>query len=412
VKNSAIFRCIYALVVFSMLLMPLSSCRTGTSGTTDTSTGPLSGETTELDGTSSVTTADEETTDGTTTKAEGTTAVPDTTKAPDTTNPPLTETVYKTAENASKLKIIGRSSTLSTGITSDWSASGIEFSAVCKDKVKVKVNAAGSTYYTVYVDGERQSKRFFASGATELTIAQDLPEGLHTFRILKQSHVYHSLSVIESITVKGSLSEPPSNKKHYIEFIGDSITCGYGVIFDKLETGINYGTYEYADATSAFGFLTAEALDADWSLFSVSGWGISCNDVTIPQIYDKTNWRRNTTAYSFSRKADLVIINLGTNDYSKSITAEKFKEDAKAFITSIKQKNNNPSIVWVYNMMNDGHATAIKQTIFEMGGEGAGLYTLSLVRDRNGGGNHPSLAGHNTAASTLTAFIKSKNLLK
>jgi hypothetical protein len=61
-----------------------------------------------------------------------------------------------------------------------------------------------------------------------------------------------------------------------------------------------------------------------------------------------------------------------------------------------------------------GKGTAIQtalSTIAELGGESAGIYTVTLPGDSAGQSSHPSAQANASAADTLTAFIRSKNLL-
>ena len=89
-----------------------------------------------------------------------------------------------------KVKVIGRSMKTESGITCDWTASGIEFTAECEGEVSVGVTVtkaassySGDCYFTVFVDGERSPQRLEAKvGDNELTLASGLPKGVHTFR--------------------------------------------------------------------------------------------------------------------------------------------------------------------------------------------------------------------------------------
>ncbi|MBR2432015.1 MAG: hypothetical protein IKB23_03775, partial [Clostridia bacterium] len=88
------------------------------------------------------------------------------------------QTEYKFVDIKDKVKVYGRSSNFITGIDCDFSGSGIEFNAELSGDVSVKVNSSGGSYYTLYIDGERQEKRLeFADGTGEYVIAEDLAKG-------------------------------------------------------------------------------------------------------------------------------------------------------------------------------------------------------------------------------------------
>ena len=136
---------------------------------------------------------------------------------------------------------------------------------------------------------------------------------------------------IKEIRCVGSAIKPTEKKDMLIEFIGDSITCGYGI--DDPDKDHHFVTAT-EDVTKAYAYLTAKTLDADYSMLSFSGYGIisgyTDNDnkvsaQTVPQFYTKLgySWGKNgdfspqESEWEFSgRQPDLVVVNLGTNDES------------------------------------------------------------------------------------------------
>ncbi len=320
----------------------------------------------------------------------------------------------------SRFKPVGRTSIQGTSLGADWSGSGVEFSANCKNDVKItltikKISSyeAGS-YFTVYVDGVRQEERFLAKeGTTELTIATGLAEGDHTFGIYKQAHNVHCLVNYDKLTVEGKLNEKPADRDLYIEFIGDSITAGYGTYSAE---GTTQQYFPYSDGTQSYAFFTAEKLNADYSLLARCSWGILAvkEGENLPDVYKYICYNRNKDLYNFetARKPDVIVVNLGTNDYSKGMVNNAFKEKTVEFIADLRAKNGQDvPIVFVFGMMNNtGYAYTMK-AVREAGGEANKLYTLELPKDTSGGGNHPSVEGQMKAADKLTEFIQTKVLV-
>jgi hypothetical protein len=148
-------------------------------------------------------------------------------------------------EVVDSLKLLGRNTVTSNGIICDHSASGIEFCAYIEGEVRLSVSVSArvtpagayeaNTYYTVYVDGVRQEKRFnVASGEVTLTIANFEEGGVHTIRILKQTESQNSLSILKSLKFKGYFEEAPAEKELFIEYVnlwgiicGDLELCSY-----------------------------------------------------------------------------------------------------------------------------------------------------------------------------------------
>ena len=190
------------------------------------------------------------------------------TQKPTATEEVIVGTPIDLLGNEDKIKIIGRYQTTASGIASDFTASGIEFRGVMKGKVYVDIRCHDLTFFTVFVDGVRQSKRYEVKAgrnATTLTVANfGETSGEHTIRVLKQTESKFSLAEFRRITIDGELSAPPENNELYIEFIGDSLTCGLGNL--ATPTTSSASTARYEDGTYGYAFLTAEALGADYSI--------------------------------------------------------------------------------------------------------------------------------------------------
>ena len=318
------------------------------------------------------------------------------------------------ANNLTSLKVFGRSMVEGTGITCDFTASGIEFNAYIHDKLCLNVTASKDTYFTGYVDGVRSDTRFYApAGTTTLNLADFRTSGSHNIRILKQTEAQNSLCVLNYLQFDGQFEQAPAEKNAYIEFIGDSITCGYGNLC--ANGAANPGTALNQDGTQTFAFNAAESLNADFSMVSCSGIGVAVGYRTFTEdaFFAKQSYYRNqTTAYAPARTPDLVVINLGTNDQSKGADSETFKQKAVELINLVRTTYGaDVKIVWAYNMMKSGMSAEVAQVIEALGGESAGLYMCELPRNTAGGGGHPSLEAQISAAAVLTQFIQSKGLL-
>ena len=323
---------------------------------------------------------------------------------------------YLLADHKDRVKIYGRSFELVRGIACDYSGSGIEFKARVSGDVVIKVESESVSYYTLYINGERQEKRLsFANGTAEYTIAEDLAAGEYTFKLVKQTQAPHSLSVILSLKINGALLERPADNDLLIEFIGDSITCGYALIDGY--TNDNAGAAAYMDASKSYAYLAAQKLGADHSLMSFSGWAVlpsapGVENGCVPAVYGKTSYRRGEAAYAPDRTADIVVIHLGTNDlYSRDAYDDDFVKAAKEFIADVKKMNPNAKIVWAYGSMMSGSNLPtfkgkVNTIINDLGGEAAGFYSVQLPTDTSGGRNHPSVAAQEKSATTLADFIR------
>ncbi len=324
------------------------------------------------------------------------------------------------------VKAHGRTQVTNRGITCDFSATGIEFTAKTKGKITLTViclnqavesNKNDDIYFTVYIDGVRSATRLkaYKNSTTTLTLADFSTEGTHTIKVLKQSEIKNGLCFLSAINFKGEFGDRPADADKYIEFIGDSITSGYGNLASNGTEPA--GDTDYKDATQAYSYLTAEALGADHSLVSCGGVGItgSWRPMVAMDLYTKQSYYRNQEA-SFTpvRTPDLVVINLGTNDQSKAANTTQYKADVKALIAKVQQYYGaDVKIVWVYGMMGDGYGSYALEAINELktNGNGDNIYSVRLSQNNAGAANHPIAAAHKTAANELVSFISSNNLL-
>ena len=76
---------------------------------------------------------------------------------------------YVLKDVADRLKFLGRASVAGNGVACDLTASGIEFDAFMQDQFSFTVSCSEITYFTVFVDGVRQEKRYEAKGDFQKT---------------------------------------------------------------------------------------------------------------------------------------------------------------------------------------------------------------------------------------------------
>ena len=104
----------------------------------------------------------------------------------------------------------------------------------------------------------------------------------------------------------------PAKSDLKIEFVGDSITAGYGVLGNKGDAW----SVTNSDCTGSYAYLTAQKLDADYSVVAWSGictkaymWA----NINMDNLYKRVS-NSNTAQYAFDFSPDVVVLNLGTNE--------------------------------------------------------------------------------------------------
>jgi lysophospholipase L1-like esterase len=172
-------------------------------------------------------------------------------------------------------------------------------------------------WWTVVVDGQVQAPLTTSPGEQSYTLATGLPAGEHTIEVYRRTEGSFGPSIIGEVALEGELLPPPAVTRR-MEVIGDSITCGYG----------NEGPDKFCNFSAdtenhylAYGPVAARLVGAEIVTVAWSGKGVVNNygDDTfepLPQIYDRTLASDPGIAWDFSWQPDVVVINLGTNDFS------------------------------------------------------------------------------------------------
>ena len=336
--------------------------------------------------------------------------------------PPVENAFYSIFENQDYIKQIGRTRFYFGNLAVDWTASGMEFEYQGYGDLSIKMEKTGDTKSVALlavVDGTEHNITVDKQGVNTYSIATDLPEGVHHVLIRRKTAVENAavgrLLTFNEIQMTGRFLERPEDNTYKVAFIGDSITCGVGVP--------NYNGL----LTYAVDLCTRESFDYD--VCSVSGIGVyrstskhNGTENTMTKYYPYFNYYRSATLpYAPDRKADLVIVNLNTNDYntgkSKTASTEEagYKTALKTLISEIREiHGQNVKIVWVVGMMIDQDARNnkwLKDVFDELGGESAGLYRILVATNTSGQDGHPELASHTAVSKALSALIRNKGLL-
>jgi carbohydrate esterase-like protein/GDSL-like lipase/acylhydrolase family protein len=295
-------------------------------------------------------------------------------------------------------------------------------------RVYAYISNPGEHNYLQYeLDGVYQ-KRIRMEGNNRLpVIVTATKNGAHTVWIYKTTEAHTGPIFIEKITGK-DVKPLQSVKKHLIEFIGNSITCGAAA--DPSETPCGTGMYhDQHNAYYAYGPRVARTLGTDFVLSSVSGIGVYRNwnsdGPSMPQVYEKTDFQdKGERMWNFETfKPDIVSIALGTNDFSNGDGKKpRLPFDSAAFVSSyikfvllVKSKYPAAQIALLSSPMLNGDAmtrlqnylSAVKQHIDVMSqsGKKIALYFFMPMHARGCSG-HPNVEDHAILAEELVPFFR------
>jgi lysophospholipase L1-like esterase len=233
---------------------------------------------------------------------------------------------------------------------------------------------------------------------------QDIPRGQHTVRLVKVTGYTLANTTLQSMTLTGSVAETaPKAQELYVEYIGDSMFCGWGVV------GSYDGKYTSQDGALAIPYLVSEKLGADFSVVAVSGQGAVFGSPNVENAYRYASYQRGMSSeFGFERKADAVVINLGTNDYSNptDAPADAFAAAYERILRYARQKHGEDcKIIAVYNVMNDTYSQQILKVLQALGGEEQGFYAVKLDRTARVHTSHPTAEENAAYTEVLSELI-------
>lgn len=250
-----------------------------------------------------------------------------------------------------------------------------------------------------------------------IAVADSLAAGPHTVLIARDTECAMGFTQVEQVAAKGLEAWQPSADLK-IEFIGNSITSGMDCYDGEIPFG--QGTwYDHHRAYYAYGPRTARALNAQWSLASVSGIGLihSCCDhkFVLPQTYDKVNLVDNEIPYDFAFQPDIVVSALGQNDGVQD--SATFASAYVDFIRHLREKNPEAQIVLLSSpMANDTLRAFFRQILPAVADEatrrgfagkaGEIPYLIYDNEYHDGGTDHPSMAQQGEIADKLITFLR------
>lgn len=211
----------------------------------------------------------------------------------------------------------------------------------------------------------------------------ETPMETHTVRIIKVSEPRMSSVGLGVIEVEATEAPKPTpDKAQLVEFIGDSITCGYGV--DTDNEFCLFSTCS-ENASKAYAYLSAEQLDVDFSLISYSGHGFISGytpDPSVPKLEELIQPYYEITAYSYNsfrginpqdytweydREPDVIVINIGTNDFSYVQDSEEktflYEESYGNFLADVRHLHPKAHIICSLGVMGDELFPAVERVV-------------------------------------------------
>lgn len=258
-----------------------------------------------------------------------------------------------------------------------------------------------------------------------------------TVRVMKFSECAFGYAGLKSLEIDGDLlsspKAPASDDQLKLEFIGDSITCGYGIegIWEK-----DTFTTQQERPDKAYAFLTAKALGAQVQLCSWSGIGLISNyvdpeTIMLPDTHwlMQANWPYTDKSLALrlglepevwdasKYQPDIVVIHLGTNDISWVRGMEErrleYTAQLRHLIEAVHRRSPKAKICCCLGIMGEALNKSVAEAVelfkkdFPAVTAKAVLFTQQLESDGIGADWHPSPLTHKKAAELLSAALRS-----
>lgn len=263
------------------------------------------------------------------------------------------------------------------------------------------------------------------------TLYQSNTASAHTIKVVKLSENFRGKSGITEIETDGFLELPvlpkPSSR---LEFIGDSITCGYGDEANDRDAPFKTGE---ENGWITYEALAARKLGAEYSCVCVSGISVSNGSFkTSPfpfpameglyeytdRLYDMDAEKKaDSQKWDFSlHPVDLICINLGTNDVNlikmaqdKAEEENLFMRNYIRFIKNIRRLNGSetkicctlgPLDYYLYDNIKD----AVEQYAAQSGDKRIYCFKytgVNVFEEGFGAVGHPSAKTHKRMAGQL-----------
>jgi lysophospholipase L1-like esterase len=300
-----------------------------------------------------------------------------------------------------------------------WSASSM-MAHFTGGAISVRLHDDGTNEFQVLVDGTPTGVVATSPQRELYPLASGLTEGEHEVVLYKRTEA--RLGEVQFVgfvpATGGALVPSPSHHGRRIEFVGDSITAGFG---DEGTTP----TCPFSPSTEneflAYGAVTARNLGAEHATIAWSGKMVD----GMSQLYERILPARADSRWDVRAWIpDVVVVNLGTNDFTRGDPGQSpFTAAYLALVERLRGFYPSALIVCALGPMladtyppgalNLTHARKYVTQVVE-GLRSRGDAHVSFVEFPSqdpmtaGCGFHPNLATQRQMASQLTAVIRAQ----
>lgn len=321
-----------------------------------------------------------------------------------------------------------------------WSGSSISV-RFTGTSVSMEMTTASNanTYFNISIDDGTPNVLRLTPGTHTYTVRSPDPSNPHTVRWSKISEATFAsvTAATPVVSSDGELLPTRTPTGRYMEFIGDSITAGYGV-WGTSSYCKEGGAPENESADEAYPHLVADAFESEYVQIAFSGKGVvTNNDCTstnlVPSLYDYAIppgvENANSVVWDSTQMTpDVIVVNMGTNDFAAAYNASlscstvstsdagmppaaAYEAAYTSFIQKLRSTHPNAYVIIVYGPMLTTAQMATDKTYLDavMANFTDGYVKLLAVGPQGasvGCDYHPNVATHVTTAKAIMQQIE------
>ena len=271
----------------------------------------------------------------------------------------------------------------------------------------------GKSWINVYIDDLPVRSMRIDPDNRLYQLADDLEDIPHTLTLQKRTEAaFGSIKFTDLTTENGVFMSPPSPLPHQIMIIGDSITCGFG---NEAQIPCDCDASR-ENSAFAYSSLIGQLLNAETLIVGASGTGCYQNFGGSKEGRMSDYFMEYICPYLDQKAIDpfnpeVIVINLGTNDWSAPIKPSDYIERYHQLTDFIRNRYPSAEMFCVIGPMNlspSPYLAALVKMLNEEGDAHIHFMEFPLIKrpeDGMGGSGHPSIKKHHQMAEQLSKKI-------
>ena len=298
--------------------------------------------------------------------------------------------------------LVGRFADQDGEPTATWSGSSA-VATMQGPTASVRLRGTDGLWFEIVVDGVSVGRFETSGGEVLYPLAADLPPGEHTIEIVRRNEGFFGSFSFLGFEPTEALVPSAFPYERRIEFIGDSLTCGYGIEGPNATCDFSADT---ESAFSTYAWQAARELDAAGHFICYSGKGVNQNyggdpDEPMPELYPRTFTGSTDPVWDASAfPAHVVVVNLGTNDFSAALDDGAFVADYVALLGAARARHPSAyllGVTWAhwgagneslvhdsFDSFADANAGTLQFTIDQADGLGCDYHTNVITNTKLG----------------------------